>query len=529
MAMREVLRRVLLLFGLLAGVWLTLWSPLQLLRVEPIDWEAERRHALGRALDAQTLPGRITGKDTSEMDLAPEASGDLDAFVAHETEGRLIVVRGQLWAGLFNAVASTVLGEPPSPAWQARLGHGLFQDYVYFRADEPPFDGLVGAFDEPGAYRYLRIESGERIQYLGVCPGYVQDNIRYAPGHLAFPYRHWGLWVILASVALYALIPWPRPPEEGLWYGRIRLMDVLGAVTVALFFALPIIVTNSNSLGEGPFAAGWVWLTGASWLLAAICASFLALAAWYATLRLELEGGRVVYRSLRGTAAFDPREVARVALVRQIAPAWLRWAMVIASLANWRAAGQAALLSVPRYALRLHLRKGRALTFASEGLRGVVPMLGRLRASGAAIDPKVYRLLGIDPSDPSLDAPFPHLGADLLGPALLALLVAALGWGLYSTRLPATPVVEAGVLPERPFTLPTAPPHSITWETLVKEQLILDEMEALSQRLDEINETLPTASGEEARTLQREAEDILRRVEELSAEFSRLRGETPEP
>ncbi|MCL6430274.1 MAG: hypothetical protein K6V36_05355 [Anaerolineae bacterium] len=527
--MREVLRRALLLFGLLAGVWLVLWSPLQLLRVEPIDWEAERRHALGRALDSQTLLGLLTGEDTSQLHLAPEAHGALDAFIAHETEGRLIVVRGPLWAGFWSAVASTVLGQPSSPAWQARLGRDLFDDSLFFRADEPPFDSLVGAFDEPGNYRYLRVESDGNTQYLGVCLGYVQDSIRYAPGHLAFPYRHCGLWVILLSVGAYALIPWPRPPKEGLWYGRIRLMDALGAVTVALFFALPIIITNDNSFGEGPFASGWVWLTAVFWLLAAICVAILALAAWYATLRLELENGRAVYRSLRGMATFGLGEVTRVEIARQTAPAWLRWAMVIASLGNWRAAGQAALLSVPRYAFRLHLRAGRALTFASEGLRGIVPVLGRLRAHGAVIDRRAYGLLGIEPSDPRLDAPSPHPRADVLGPMLLALLVAALGWGLYRTRVPAAPAIEAGVLSSQPFALPTEESASTSPEILAEEQRILEELETLSQRLGEISESLRTASKEEAEALQREAEDILRRVEELDTEFSRLRRETPSP
>lgn len=527
--MREILRRAFLLLGLAMSLWLGFWSPLPLLRVEPIDWEGKRRRAIEQAVETQRLLGNLTGQDVQDIDVAPEAHADLATFIAHETEGRQIEVHGQLWAGFFNDVATTVLGRPPSAAWQARLARSLFAGELYFRVDEPPFDQLGHRFREPGEYLYLKIESEGRVEYLGVSLGRLEDNVRYAPAHLAYPYRHYGLWIFLGALLLYALIPWPRPPRQGLWYTRIRLMDALATGLVAVFFVLPFVITNANAYGAGILAEGWVWLTAVCWLLALVCATMYAIAAWYGTLRLELEDARLVYRSLLRSTEFYTGDVAQVDVVRQMAPKALRWALWIVALFNWRAAGQATLLSVPRFALRLTLRDGRNLHFACEGLQGIAPLVGRLHSAGAQVAPEVYELVELDPGDPAFSAPFPQARTDVAGPVILALLVVALGYGLYATRMPPTPLIQAAALSPEPFVLPTEEASSVTWEMLAEEQRILDEIESLSARLQEITVQLESASAQEREKLQAEAEQILARIEELDAEFARIRGETPEP
>jgi len=288
-------------------------------------------------------------------------------------------------------------------------------------------------------------------------------------------------------------------------------------------------ITNTNASGPGLFADGWGWLTAVCWLLALICAALYAVAAWYGTLRLEVKDSRLTYRSLLHSTEFSANDVAQVDVVKQMAPRALRCALWIVTLFNWRAAGQAALLSVPRFAIRLTLRDGRSLRFAREGLQGIAPLVGRLHGAGAQVASQVYELLDLEPGDPAFTAPFPRAHTDVAGPVTLVLLLAALGCGLYATRMPPTPIIQAAALPSEPFALPTIEASNVTWEMLAEEQRILDEMESLSARLQEITAKLETASAQEREELQEEAAQIMARIEELGAEFARIRGETPEP
>ncbi len=525
MAAKEILRRLLLLVGLFAGLWLVFWSQSGLLRVEPVDWQAELRREQWWAEDAKRLLAPEVGEEPlAGVDLAPETRGDLASYIAHETEGRQVVVSGAEWEGLFNAVAATVLGRPPSSGWAARAAHGLLEGNLYFHVSEPPLSQVAGRFGEPGDFLYIKIEGAQRAEYLGVSLSRIEDAVRYAPGHLAFPYRHAGLWLLAATLLAYALIPWPRPPKEGLYYGRIQLLDGLGCALAAVFFALPILIANENAAGASPFGEGWAILTAVLWGLALLAASITAIAAWYGVLSLELTPDGLVHRSLTRRRAHGLDEVTGVDVIAQQLPRRLRWMLGGAALFNWRTAGQAAALSVPHYALRFTLRDGSAYTFPREGLHGIAPMVGCLRAKGAQVAPEVYELVELEPTDPAFAGPFPQPKRNVVGIIALILLLGGLAWGLNATRVPQVAAVQPGAFGAQPFALPVADERVVTPEMLAAEQAILDEMAQLSERLQEIEKELPTANAEQRQALVEESERILARVQALQEEFDRVSG-----
>ncbi len=532
MVLREILRRSLLLAGLVAGLWLAAWPPGGLLRVEPIDWQTELVGHQRQADEALRLLGPLVGQENTEgVDLAPETRGDLVGFIAHETEGREVAVRGQEWEGFFNAVAATVLGQPPSAGWRARLARGLFEGSLYFDPDEAPLSEVAARLAEPGNYVYIRIDGAARSEYLGVVQSGRDDIASYAPPHLAFPGRRLGLWLLLAGLLAYAVIPWPHAPKEGLWYSRVRLIDGLGCGLVAAFFLIPILVTASNGAGATPFSEGWIFLTGVCWLLAALGACLLGVAAWQGALQLELRGEELVYRTLFRRQTYRVAEVARVDVVKQELPKGLRWALWILALFNWRALGSAAALSVPHFAFRFTFEDGHAEKLAREGIRGMAPLLGRLRDRGVEIAPDAYELLGLEPTDPAFNGPFAPPRPDWIGGVVLLAVIGGLAYGLVATRPPAPAVVQPGAFGPVPFALPAEEETAVTPGMLAEEERILEELAQLSARLKDIEAELPSADEARRQALVEEANGILERVQELEAEFDRVRApvETPAP
>jgi hypothetical protein len=528
MVIREVLRRVVLLAGLFVGLGLFCWVPGGLLRVEPVDWQHELLRKQSWAEDARRLMTPWVGAEKLEgVDLAPETRGALASFIARQTEGRLIAVRGSAWEGLFNAVANTILDQSPNPAWAAAHGREFMQGQLFLRSDQTPLPEIGSRLRSPGDFLYVRIDGATRAEYLGISLARRDDIMRYAPLHLAFPMRQTGLAVFLAALLFYALLPWPRPPKEGLYFGHIPLYDGLGLVLAGVFFALPFLVTTSNG-GAYPWDEGWIFLTIVCWVLALLGAAICGAAAWYTVLRLELDDGELVYRTLLARHVYPLTQITQLDLVEVWAPRWLRRLAWITALLNWRAAGQALLLSAPHQAFRFHLQDGGSFQFAVEGLHGVEALVGRLRAGGVEIAPQVYAFLESDPEDPIFAAGFPAPKPNVAGSVALALCVLGLGYGLYATRHHGTTVVTPGVLGPKAFALPVPDERVVTAEMVAEEQRILDEMTRLNSRLKEINAQLPQASKAEQKTLTDEFTQIMARIEALQAEFERVQaGELP--
>lgn len=529
----EILRRVLLAGCVWGGLWLVAWAPPTLYSAKAVDWEAARERKIGRHEDAMRLmSGLVPEEDLKGVDLAKDARGDLEAFIAAETKDHTERVPAERWSGVFVALAATADGHPPSEAWRARCG-GYGDDVLFFAPTESPFDGLASAFEGESTFRYLEVRDGSAVQHIAVTKRSRQDVVSHAPAALAYPYRRYGLLLLGLGIVLYALLPWRKISQDSFRYSRVTagtLPDGMAAVAGGMFFVLPLLVTNANAYDGGPFSEGWVWLTGAMWLLAAILASMWYFSARYTATNLEAlpEGLRV--RTLRDDLLVPYDEIGAVGARRVDNPKlsrFLVWASVLTL--SWRSLGSALLASRPEYGLWLRLKDGREWAFPTRTTLGAAPLLGRLAAMRVPIEQTAYDVLGVGPTDPALAAPFPALGrgigaafATLLFLAPVALLAA---W---------SPPAQAAVAPASP--LPTAryasskpKPWVPSPELMRRENEIMAEIGAINDRMKELEALVRSDDPNVRASAVKESEECATRVMALSEEFDRLRKEAGAP
>lgn len=525
--MREVLRRAVLAVGLLAGLWMAVWPAPQLFRVYPIDWDHARESKERRAADAKRIIGGMVGeKMVEDLDLYPGTRASRENFIAEETRDRVTTVQGPEWEGFFNAVADTSLGQPPSRSWQARLAKSPYIGSLYFRTDEPPLSSIAANFKGSSSSGYVRVNGQQRQEHLFVALHGKDEIVRHATSALAFPSRHIGIYVLLAAFLFYALLPWPRPPAEGLYYSRARaavLPDLMGAIFAGMFFVIPILVP-ADFAGDSPFDPGWNIMTGIFWLLTLLMLSMLAVAAWYMARRLGLTPEGFTYDGLTVHYSRRWEEIERVEeFERPAIPPWLRKALFIVALLNWRALGPALIFGGKEAGFRIVFKDGTALSFMLKTLVGADAFIGRVRDHAVPIAPTVYAALGRNPDAPSLPRQFPNVSKGIGRLVLFVIILAALVSLAYVTMPPGAPQVQPASLRPQPFALPEEEPVTITWETLAKENDILAQMEQERPKLEELAARMKTASPDERKAIQSEFDRIMTRFNDLQQEFDAAR------
>jgi len=526
--MIEMLRRVVLAIGLFSGLWFLSAIPTAVFRVEPIDWNAEKLSKQDRATDATRIMSHEVGADQMKgVDLAPETRGTLEAFIQSTTKDRLLKVSNEAWGGFFNAIAATSLGNPPSKEWAGRRGRSYYNDSLYFRPSEGPLPEIAKSFDADHTFSYVAISGESRTEYLAVTRVSGNDLLTQAPFELVYPTRNLGWLSLLATLLVYALLPWPKVPQESIRYSRVRgsvLADVIGAVVGGMFFVLPFFITNANGYGEGVFGSGgWVYLTGVCWFLAVLILSVWPIAAWFASLSLQILPDGLLFTSLRERLRLDPADIEQVTIGRMDSPKLSRALIIISALVSWRALGMALIASKPEYAFRLKLKNGRNLGFAGTGLIGMPQMVGWLRHRGVQIDPEVFELINRSPKDSIYEQPFPPLGT---GKGMLVALVCfaaplAIAW---VKTLPS----DALAIPHGPLsTQPYIKPQSNEWvpssDLMQKEDALLKELTKLHAKMGSIDAKLKTATGSEKAGLLKEYDSCFERVTKIQEEFDQAR------
>ncbi|MCW5942263.1 MAG: hypothetical protein KIS66_08520 [Fimbriimonadaceae bacterium] len=530
----EILRRILLAVGVYGGLWLIAWAPPYLYSAEAVDWEAARERKIGRHEDAiRTMSGLVPEEDLKGVDLAQNARGDLAAFIASETKGHTDEVPSEMWRGVFAGLAATADGNPPSEAWRARVGRYVGGDTLFFTPEEPPFDRLAKTFTGDVAFRYLEIRDGAAVQHVAVTKRGRQDVVNYAPAAMAYPYRLFGLIALAAGIALYALLPWPKVARESFRYSRVTagtVPDGMAAVAGGMFFVLPLLITNANGYGDGPFAEGWIWVTAALWLLTAILASMWFFSARYTATSLEPLAEGLRLRTLRDDLLVPYDEIGAVGARRVDNPKlskFLIWASVLTG--SWRSLGSALLASRAEFGLSLRLKDGRLWVFPTRTTLGAAPLVGRLSGMGVPIEQTAYDVLGVDPGDPALTGDFPPLGRGFGAAfALVVLLVPVAVLATFNRPLPPLSTPDSP-LPTALYKSSKPKPWVPTRELMQRENKIMAEMGVINKRMKEL-ETLvrsddPTVRAKAAK----ESDECTNRMLELSAEFDKVRKEAGAP
>lgn len=374
--MREIVRRALLLVGLLGAITAFMATAPALLRVHAVDWVHEK----------ERWP-RFLYADMS-----------LEEYIASKTADRLIEVRGPQWQAFFAATQAAGSGGPEDASWRKRLGRSFYDDNVYFRLDEAPLAIVASGLNEGQPFTYLSLERGGSLEYLALTYELPRDAVHGAPLWLLYPYRLASPFWLFAGVLAYVLIPRRKPPVDAVQYsgeGSLLLTDMVGCVLVGAFFALPmfVITANASSPRVLEFGAGWGYLTLVSWVLAVGCGSILFVAAWHRTFYIEILPGGLRVHNWRGEREYPFRDMIAVGVAEFRMPRVLVVLGAIVSLFRWRALGPTLMLagSYDR-GLEIILHGTRTLRLRVSQTRGVGRLLEALKGADIVVAPEAEQL-----------------------------------------------------------------------------------------------------------------------------------------
>ena len=320
----ELWRRALLVAGLFVGLWCALMPVEAVVRVEVADVEAALRRA------------------------SRDPAGAPVTSMAKAAEDRTSVGEPATWARVAGAAAAVRAGRPPEPPFDDRVGTAWGRAALYLGADDGTVRTLVPSLGPDRTFAYVRTALDGRDAWLEATwlrPAYARD---VEPSRLLRPSRRLALPVFGLALALYVLLPRWKPGETTAYYGRARavvLPDALGVLLCAVFLALPMFVIPTSPAGGGLFDGDWVALTIVMWAMAGFGLAILGVAAWYATLRFEVEPDAIRRVTLFGARTIPLASIEEVRPVTHRAPRRLVGLSLLVGLFRPALLGQALLLA----------------------------------------------------------------------------------------------------------------------------------------------------------------------------------------
>lgn len=380
--MFEHFRRLATLILLLAAAWTAVYIVPGLLQVQLVDIEKRRAELREQERDTNRLmAGEVGSEKIKGFRLHPEADLPADKLMASELSGRTVVhVSGSAWKDFFDNATATAKQNPPSPEW--REHYSLYGDPydLCFRTDHPLLSQLRSAVNREHSFAYVALGEGSNTRYLAVSFVRVSEETRRATPSVTSPYRHLSPWLLLAALAIYILLPWPKHGPDTITYKRLNsiiLPDWLGFVMAIFFFSLVLLVCSRDDNMA-------VYLEGSSWTAITLWAcpfvllglSVVAVGGWYASFSLQLLPDRLRLTTWRGA---DELAFADITEMRPFEIGPPRWLRVLLILSIFISAGTAAvsLAAVMRTysGLELSRRNGRPLRIITDYL----PESDRLR------------------------------------------------------------------------------------------------------------------------------------------------------
>ena len=312
--MLEIFRRFGLLIFLMAAIATFMQTTPFLIEVRPVDFLKEYQ-----ASDSKS-------------------SMTLDEYVTQKTEYK-IDVQGAAWNSFFKRVNEVVSLRAPAGDWAKRLSVGwIAGQALYFTPEEQPLGGiqtLLAQINKKSLRCYLVLTGGEPGQYLSAFlrePSTMKESAQLA---LLYPYRPYSLWLALAGVVIYLLIPWPRRKPGAVAYpltGRhVLMMDIGATLLTGLFFWFPFFVINSASR-PSVFDSGWIGFTIFWWLLALLGIPLYITAALNAGLWIEILPDRLRAARLWKPGSYLFSEMIEYRPYAFDLPGWVRglvWVLMI--------------------------------------------------------------------------------------------------------------------------------------------------------------------------------------------------------
>jgi len=185
------------------------------------------------------------------------------------------------------------------------------------------------------------------------------------------------------GVATYVLIPRPSIPDKALRHEAIPatvMPDVLGFLFGITFFALPLVIINSEAWLEG------VWQIPAMFAIPGLFALVvLYMAARYACSWVQLRKDGLLIANLWTIVDLPFKEITKVNAIERRLPRWVGWALV--AFGGLRGAG-VALLHANRAAHYLDFERetGPPVKFNVDALPDIKRLVSVLKRAGVPLD-----------------------------------------------------------------------------------------------------------------------------------------------
>lgn len=261
----------------------------------------------------------------------------------------------------------------------------------FFSPSELPFpDFLRDLAKTDFAYGMARIERPQGEVVLSIHPLEPRWVASAAPTPVAYPRRWLSFWVLGATLIAYFAIPLPkRLGKEVMQYPRYSgpIADLFIALPlIALFFSVPLFVIGQNSSTGSltdlfSFRDGWAFLTLFMWGMAILAASILWISVWYSAYAAAVRPAGIWVRTVHGEREYRFDEIVRVEPTEVGLPRWARRLMWLAPLINWRSAAPVILAETSDLrAIDLVLDDGERVRLPIGGLPGAEHLLDELKA-----------------------------------------------------------------------------------------------------------------------------------------------------
>ncbi|QDU50740.1 DUF898 domain-containing protein [Gimesia panareensis] len=549
--MREIVRRVVVAICLYGGIALCLTPARDLFQIEPVDWLREVGERQQHSENIKGMMSKYVGEEqVKDIDLASKTRGKIADYIAYETEGRLIVVSGTSWEGLWNDIEETVTDKAPSKAWAAVRGLEYHSNAVYLPRTAPLFQQVNAQWPDQSLLAYIRIDPEDSKiapRYLSVYEPSPSDLRDAAPTHILYPHRTYGALILFGGLLFYIFLPRARPTESGVFYlARAAgwLPDLLAAFGSGAFFAMPFLITSDSS--GGPLDRDWWPLTVIMWSIGAIFASIFVITAWYQTRRLTWDDNGICIETWGFTRRnFPLDEIEGIGSYIQQMPQWLRVLAWVISIFNWRATTSAILLDQADPGFSISLSNGTRYSFTGQGLWGANSLVAWCDAHNIPVEPAVRPLME---SKPDFQ---PSKAGRVVSIIFAVIALVGTGWPLMHVAVGAMPQPEPkfrsgsfdaqedfGQLPSEskqpvapPVDQPLAaskPPVTVTPEMLAAEQEIIQQIQKVRDEIKTLKSQIGTVANPNEAAIDKSLEAVSR-LRELQKQLEAVRsGKLPE-
>jgi len=338
-----------------------------------------------------------------------------------------LAINGNEWFEIYNYLSALKEGRSIPEEYKKRLPSNKYPMSVFFfMPDEMPIKKVAYHFKSNNQILYLQIfdeNHNKQLQNKDISKAEKYLRLKYQiyslddfsigginiypppPTWMLYPYREYSLFLLLAGVAFYILLPVKNISSKVIRYPRWRviLCDLGATILTFVFFGMPFFIIGSTQ----KVFSSYILFSSVFWLISLIGLYTIKVALWYGSYQIDIskEGLKIAdYRGIR-QLRFDDMEYFQPAIFRP--PKWFIFFTWFSALLrrNVTDLGKAILLSSSETgAIAIKLKNGREFyitvtdQMGSTALKGFEKIIESLKTSDVREleEVKVIRSMGME-------------------------------------------------------------------------------------------------------------------------------------